>query len=105
MRDRAYRRQQEQKLYNKWAKIADQWEIDDEHVRYPEGKHGWIRRTAGNMPTCSNPFCCGNPRKLGYKTKQEIRAEDSEKNQLDTCDADLDTDWDYVWSEEYQDYI
>lgn len=105
MRDRAYRRHQREKLLDKWAKIAKLWQIDDEHVRYREGVHGWVVRTAGNMPICSKPWCCGNIRKLGHLTKQEIQAIDSERDQIISYDSSDSLEEDYTWSEELQDYI
>jgi hypothetical protein len=81
VRTRAHRRHYREKELHRWHVIGTQWGVTDDNVRYREGLHGWVVRTAGNMPTCSNPMCCGNPRKLGRKTWQEKRAEINEIEQ------------------------
>lgn len=81
VRDRAYRRFQHQKKIEWGYKMARRWDIKDENVRYPEGTHGWVVRTAESMPTCSRP-CCGNQRRhFGHITRQEIQANDAEREQ------------------------
>jgi hypothetical protein len=81
MRDRGYYRHHKERIRDKWAKIGKRWGISDENTRYPEGAHGWVVRTAENMPTCSTCLCHINPRKLGHKTRQELKHELKEKEQ------------------------
>lgn len=75
MRARSFRRHQKQRILRKWRTIGLRWGIDQKWFE------SWLYRTAENMPTCSNPFCCGNPRKLGDLTEQEKRAIISEEEQ------------------------
>lgn len=79
MRDRAYRRHHAQRVKDKWCKIGRRWGITDETAG--NGFWGWVVRTAENMPTCSSPWCCGNPRRRGDKTLDEKRAEMNEREQ------------------------
>lgn len=72
-RTRAERRAHRKRIYRKWRAIAHQRDITDDNTR--NGLHEWIMRTMEDMPICSDPGCCGNPRKRGHKTRQEIRAE------------------------------
>ena len=52
------------------------------------GRRGakWIKMLRKTRKFCSNPVCCGNPRKLGEKTRQEIKADISFREQLDEID-------------------
>jgi hypothetical protein len=83
MRDRAFRRHQKKKLLDKWTRIGERWGIHNDGIPFShdEGFHGWLVRTAENMPICSKPFCCGNPRHLGHETWQEKRARADEQEQ------------------------
>ena len=80
MRNRAFRRHQRERLYNKWLLIARQWNVGKDGWGADVGgidlseRHLWIKRTMENMPICSKPFCCGNMRRLGKLTWQERRA-------------------------------
>lgn len=85
MRDRAFRRHQKKRLYDKWARIGHRWGIGrlvrQDPIDQPAFDR-WLYRSAENMPTCSKPFCCGNPRRLGHDTWQERRARANEQEQI-----------------------
>jgi len=84
----AYRRSHRERVRQKWEQIGRRWGrwggmygFDD----YSDFWH-WVCVASENMPTCSNPFCCGNPRRQKHVknlTWQERRAEISEKEELE----------------------
>ena len=89
MRSRSYRRHHYQRIFDKWVRIGTMWGLakdDGIPFSHGEGFHGWVARTAGNMPICSRP-CCGNQRRhFGRLTRQEIRANDDESDQIKEID-------------------
>jgi hypothetical protein len=83
MRSRAFRRAQKARVLKKWRTIGMRWHIARRNGKFDfEWFEKWLYRTAENMPTCSNPWCCGNPRKLGHLSWQEQRAVVSEREQV-----------------------
>jgi len=34
-----------------------------------------LKRARSTTCSCSSPYCCGNPRKVGRKTRQELKAD------------------------------
>ena len=78
-RTRDQRRAKRKAMYRQWAQIARIRGITDANCHW--GMRGWIVRMMENMPTCSDPSCCGNPRRLGHKTRQELKSEIDEKEQ------------------------
>jgi hypothetical protein len=73
-------------VINKWTRIGHRWNISRSWANYSDFDQDsfdrWLYRSAENMPTCSKPFCCGNPRRLGYDTWQEKRSAESMKEQI-----------------------
>lgn len=41
----------------------------------PEGMSKWAQQHASCPKSCSNPICCGNPRKLGERTVAEMKSD------------------------------
>lgn len=65
MRDRAFRRHKDRTIKAKRSGYYGGYAKDD-----PTAAGKLLHTTT----TCSNPMCCGNPRKLNRLTKQEICA-------------------------------
>ena len=66
-RNRAWRRQQDKNSVNKALNIFKHRDYRIDSLNQQEFKL-IAKKNHNNMTTCSNPFCCGNPRRMRGRT-------------------------------------
>lgn len=80
MRNRAYRRMKERHSKQRASRRMSTWFgpgtwlYRSGQVTTPDDVARWIGKAAHTAVPCSDPFCCGNPRRRGELTMQERRA-------------------------------
>jgi hypothetical protein len=80
-RSRDWRRAQKNRVVAKMTNVAlNIWHDDKEHWWRPFEVA--MKIMAESIPTCSKPWCCGNPRKIGKLSKQELKANQKYKYDL-----------------------
>jgi len=83
-RDRAYRRWRRDIARQKLQRMGEWWFSFEERRDNPEWFYCWVMRMVQCKTPCSQPWCCGNPRRSPGKkmlTQQEMRADTTLKEE------------------------
>jgi hypothetical protein len=72
-RSRDWRRAQKDRVVSRMKNVVlNYWHSDKDNWWRPFDVA--MKMMAENMPMCSKPWCCGNPRRIGRLSKQELKA-------------------------------